>query len=86
MHKKDSSERDGVISKNQLIQINNLLEKKICKINEKNITGFFCEYPFPEQFHLLTVLVTNALNKEDLQIHMQINLTLTMVKKKSNYS
>ena len=62
----DFSERTGSISKKQLFQINNLFEKKICKINKKNIIGYFCKYPFPNQFHPITFLISNALNKEDI--------------------
>ena len=72
----DFSERNGSISKNQLFQINNLFEKKICKINKKNIIGYFCKYPFPDQFHPITVLISNALNKEDIQIYMEIILSI----------
>ena len=82
MPNNDYSERDGAISKKQLLEINNQLEKQICKINEKNITGFFCKLHFPDQFHLLPVLITNsALNKEDLKINMEIKLTINSGKK-----
>ena len=60
----DFSERDGSISKKQLIQINNLFGRKICKINKKNIIGYFCKYPFPDQFHPITVLISNAIIKK----------------------
>ena len=64
------------------MEINNQLETKICKINEKNITGFFCKLHFPDQFHLLPVLITNsALNKEDIKINMEIKLTINNGKK-----
>ena len=73
----DYSGRDGRIFN----EINAQLEKKICKINEKNITGFFCKFPFPDQFKLKTVLITNALNKEDIKINKEIKLTINNGKK-----
>ena len=77
----DFSERDGSISKKQLMQINSLFGKKICKINKKNITGYFCKCPIPDQFHPKTVLISNALNKEDIQMYMDIILTINNSKK-----
>ena len=76
MQNEDFSEKDRSISKNKLIQINNLFGRKICKINKKNIIGYFCKYPFPDQFHPITVLISNALNKEDIQIYMEILLSI----------
>ena len=76
MQNEDFSEKDRSISKNQLIQINNLFGKKICKINKKNIIGYFCKCPFPDEFHQITVLISNALNKEEIQMYMEIILSI----------
>ena len=56
------------------------LDKYICKIysvNETSGTGFFCKIPFPNEFRLLPVLITNAhvLNTEKFKIN-QIKITL----------
>jgi len=78
----DFSERDRSIFKKQLIQINDLFGKKICKINKKNLIGYFCKYPFTDQFHPITVLISNALNKEDIQTYMEIILSINNGKNK----
>ena len=49
--------------------INSQLELSVCKIyiNEKeSATGFLCKIPFPDEFNLLPVLMTNnhVINKE----------------------
>ena len=42
-------------------KINLQMEKSVCKIycNEGTGTGFFCKIPFPDQYNLLSVLITN---------------------------
>ena len=56
------------------------LNKYICKIysiNEIKGTGFFCKFPFPDQFKLLPVLITNnhVLNTDNLNIN-KIKITI----------
>ena len=66
------------LSKEQTKQILSQLEKMVCKIYESNniiATGFICKIPYPDQFQLLPVLITNnhVLNKEDIQIIIKLN-------------
>ena len=56
------------------------LDKYICKIysiNDIKGTGFLCKLPFPDEFKLLPVLITNnhVLNTDNLKIN-KINITL----------
>ena len=49
------------ISFEQMDIIRNQMEKSICKIKCQNGgfgTGFFCKIYFPDEFHLLPVLIT----------------------------
>jgi len=57
------------------------MEKCICKINVDNLqgTGFFCKIPFPNDFQLLPVLITNShvinksiLYQKDAKIRLEI--------------
>ena len=86
MNDEDDSEKGGSITKKQLMEINYQMEKKICKIIESNdhkATGFFCEIPYPDQFHLLKVLVTNnhVINREDIKINKKVKLIINNGKK-----
>ena len=54
------------------------LRNSVCKINNKIIgTGFLCKIPFPDQFKLLPVLITNnhILNNEDIKSNKIINIS-----------
>ena len=56
------------------------LEKKVCKIHKNNGqfgTGFLCKMPYPNQFQLLPVLITNnhVLNEEDIKINKTIKIS-----------
>ena len=51
--------------------IDNQLEKYLCKVydsKENKGSGFLCKIPFPDEFHLLPVLITNnhVLNEDEL--------------------
>jgi hypothetical protein len=57
------------------------MERNICKINigKNQGTGFFCKIPFPNQYKLLPVFITNnhvinkdILNKENMKIELDI--------------
>ena len=67
------------ISQNKIIL--SQLVKSTCKII-KGIgdtgTGFFCKIPYPDQFHLLPVLITNhhILNEKNLKQYCNIRLTI----------
>ena len=72
--KKNVIEQDAILGKVLPISsgkeeaINNQMKFSICKINEneKYGTGFFCKIPFPNEFTLLPVLITNkSLINED---------------------
>ena len=57
------------IPRNTTKKIDSQLEKSICKINiEEDIfgTGFLCKIPYPDEFKLLPVLITNnhVINKD----------------------
>ena len=56
------------------------LDKYICKIysvNDTKGTGFFCKIPFPDEFKLLPVLITNnhVLDTDNLKVNT-IKITL----------
>ncbi len=61
------------------IRINEQMKKFICKIilNNKTGTGFVCKIPFPNEFILLPVLITNksVINKEGLQSSKMLEIT-----------
>lgn len=46
-----------------------LMENKLCKIiiEKEEINGFFCKIPFPDEKHLMQVLMTICLRKENLE-------------------
>ena len=66
------------ISPNEIIHLENCL----CKIKTKNLNeyglGFFCKIPFPNESHLLPVLITNdhILEKDDISIGKNITILL----------
>ena len=69
------------LTTDQTKQILSQLEKNVCKIYSSNDiigTGFFCKIPYPNQFSLLPVLITNnhILNKEDIQINKKIKISV----------
>ena len=56
------------------------LEQYVCKIyqkNDKKGTGFMCKIPYPDQFKLLPVLITNnhILNENDIKEDEIIKIT-----------
>ena len=61
--------------------IDNQMDKFICKIygiNEKVGTGFFCKIPFPDEFKLIPVLITNnhILNENEILNDRIIKISL----------
>ena len=51
--------------------IDNQLEKYLCQVydsKDNKGSGFVCKIPFPDEFHLLPVLITNnhVLNEDEL--------------------
>ena len=76
-----NKENAPIISKDQTKNILSQLDKNICKIYQTNGemgTGFFCKIPYPDQFKLLPVLITNnhVLNEKDLQLFKSIRITM----------
>ena len=60
--------------------IDNQLEKYLCKVYDSkgnNGSGFLCKIPFPDDFHLLPVLITNnhVLNEEELTKNIKIKIS-----------
>ena len=83
----DFKGRASPISREQAKIIFSQLEKNVCKIYEINgntATGFLCKIPYPDQFKLLPVLITNnhVLKDEDLKINKTIKITFDDDKKK----
>ena len=77
----DFSGNAPIITKEQNKIILLQLEKFICKIYESNGnkgTGFLCKIPFPDQFKLLPVLITNnhVIKEEDLQTNKIIEFSI----------
>ena len=69
------------IGLDQLVIIKEKMEKSTCKIKcpkEGYGTGFFCKIPFPDQFNLLPVLITNnhVLDKNDIKIGNKFRFSL----------
>ena len=64
--------------------INSQLERSVCKIyinkNECG-TGFLCKIPFPDEFRLLPVLITNnhVINEEYFKKNKQLKFHLMMI-------
>ena len=76
----DFSGNGAPVANNVTKMILSQLEKCVCKIykiNGKKGTGFLCNLPFPDQFHLLPVLITNnhVLNNEDLELNKNIKIS-----------
>ena len=69
-----------IATKAQTKMILTQMETHICKIilKESIGTGFFCKIRYPDEFHLLPVLITNnhILNKNELEINKIIRITL----------
>jgi len=70
---KDKKGSPEIIPINALIIIKEQSEKSICKIkcNDGGTRiGFFCKIPYPDKFHQIQVLMTNAhvINEEDNEI------------------
>ena len=79
-----SQKNNPIINIEQTKQIIWQLQNNICKIysDSGNGTGFFCKIPYPDQFKLLPVLITNnhVLNEEDIKLFKTIKLTITLIK------
>ena len=63
------------------------MENCICKIvkdNGEKGTGFFCRIPFPDENHLLNVLITNnhILNEIDIENNKIIKFIIKKKKRK----
>ena len=75
-----SQKNNPIINIEQTKQILWQLQNNICKIysGSGNGTGFFCKIPYPDQFKLLPVLITNnhVLNEEDIKLFKTIKLTI----------
>ena len=77
----NNKENFPFINKSQTKVILSQLEKCTCKII-KDIgntgTGFFCKIPYPDQFHLLPVLITNnhILDENNLKKYSNIRFTI----------
>ncbi len=79
MHGKDNS--IPIINNEQSKYILSQLENCICKINQPDggeTTGFFCKIPYPDQFKLIPVLITNnhVLKEEDIKLFQTITLKI----------
>ena len=67
-----------LVTKKESDNMNLQLYTKVCKIkSEKKGTGFFRKIPFPDQFKLLSVFITNnhVLSEEDISINKIINIS-----------
>ena len=62
-------------SKYILTQLENCV-RKIYQSNGGEATGFFCKIPYPDQFNLIPVLITNnhVLNENDIKLFQTIML------------
>ena len=74
-------EKFPFINKSQTKVIISQLEKCICKIIKdvgNTGTGFFCKIPYPDQFNLLPVLITNnhVLGENNLEHYCNIRFTI----------
>ena len=74
-------QRKEIVNSEQSKNILYQLENCVCKIDKSNgeeATGFFCKLPYPDQFKLLPVLITNnhVLNEEDLKLYKNIILKI----------
>jgi len=63
------------------------MENCICKIvkgNGQKGTGFFCKIPFPDEYNLLNVLITNnhVLNENDIKNNKIITFKIYKEKEK----
>ena len=65
----------------QMEYIQEQMKKSVCKIKCNNGgygSGFFCKIPFPDNFNLLPVLITNyhVISKDDILLNKNINISL----------
>ena len=76
--------KEGYVDKVPIVTLEQMdvilpqLRNSVCKINNKKMgTGFLCKIPFPNQFILLPVLITNnhILNNEDIKSNKIINIS-----------
>ena len=70
--------KSELVTKKESDNMNLQLATKVCKIkSEKKGTGFFCKIPFPDQFKLLPVFITNnhVLNEEDISTNKIIKIS-----------
>ena len=79
MHGKDNS--IPIINSEQSKYILTQLESCVCKIYQSNggeATGFFCKIPYPDQFNLIPVLITNnhVLKENDIKLFQTIILKI----------
>ena len=82
-HKKGCPES---ISKNQMKKIMEQMDKSICKIEKKDITGtgFICIIPNPDKYHRIPVLFTcnHVLGNDDIKPGKEIKLIFNEEEKK----
>ena len=68
------------ITLEQIEKINIQMKNSVCKIINQNIsgTGFFCKFPFPNNFSLLPVLITcnHVLDNNDISKGNEIKFIL----------
>lgn len=86
----DYEGKGGIINNLQINEMIRQMSSNICLIHDINgekATGFFSKIPFPDDFTLLPVLISNSkiLNKENTQINKTIYLTLDDDKKSEFY-
>ena len=76
----DFSGNGAPVPSNVTKMILSQLEKCVCKVYESSgnkATGFLSNLSFPDQFHLLPVLITNnhVINNEDLELNKNIKIS-----------
>lgn len=79
MHGKDNA--TPIINSEQSKYILSQLENCVCKIYQPDGgegTGFFCKIPYPDQFKLIPVLITNnhVLKETDIKLFQTITLKI----------
>ena len=86
----DYEGKGGIITNFQLNEIIRQMGVNICLIHDINgdkATGFFCKIPYPNDFTLTPVLISNSkiLNNQNTQLYKTIKLTLDDNKKSEFY-
>jgi hypothetical protein len=86
----DFGGKGGLINKYQINEIIRQMGVNICLIHDINgdkATGFFCKIPYPNDFTLLPVLISNSeiLNEQNTQLNNTIKLTFDDDKKSESY-